>query len=419
MAVPAKAEILRLVVDGLIHPVTEEFVERGIAQAEESQAEALLIELRTPGGLESSTRVIVNSILDSEVPVIVFVHPSGSRAASAGFFILQSADVAAMSPGTNTGAAHPVMMNGGEVGEVMETKMRNDSAAFMRAVVNKRGRNVEAAEAAVIESKSYTEEEARELGLIEIVAADTDALLESLRGRDVHRFDGTMVKLDLSDGSIETMEMSLRQQFLAFIMDPNVAFILLSLGMLGIWAEFNHPGAIIPGVAGALFVMLAIFALNILPVRYAAVGLIILAFVLFALEAAYASHGVLGVGGVVSLFLGGLLLVDGPVPEMRVHWVTSLAVSVPFGLIAIFLVTLVVRAHKRQSMTGEAGMIGAIGTAETPIEASGRVFVHGELWNASSEVPIAAGASIVVREIHDLALTVAPVAPESGKTEDR
>lgn len=407
-SVPVHAGILRIVVDDLIHPVTEEFVERAIDLAEERSAAALLIELRTPGGLETSTRVIVNSILASETPVIIYVTPSGSRAASAGFFILQAADVAAMAPGTNTGAAHPVMMGGEEVGEVMQTKMQNDSAAFMRAVVKKRGRNVDAAEAAVRESKSYTEEEARNLGLIEIIANDREALLEALRGRTITRFDGTTVQLDLDDASIETMEMTLRQQLLSFIMDPNVAFILLSLGMLGIWAEFNNPGAILPGVVGALFVLLAVFALNILPVRYAAVGLILLAFILFALEAAYASHGVLGAGGVISLFLGGLLLVDGPVPEMQVHWITALSVSIPLGLIAIFLVTLVLRAHRRQTITGEAGMIGEIGRAETALDPTGRVFVHGELWNARSEIPIAQGARIVVREVHDLLLTVEP-----------
>lgn len=409
VTVSSEAKVLRIVIDDLIHPVTEEFVERAIDRSEERGAEALLIELRTPGGLETSTREIVNRVLDSRTPVIIYVYPSGSRAASAGFFILQSADVAAMAPGTNTGAAHPVMMTGEEPGEVMQAKMRNDSAAFMRAVVQKRGRNVEAAEAAVSESTSYTEEEALELGLIEIVAKDVDALLEALRGRDITRFDGTVVQLELSDGAVETMEMTLRQQLLAYIMNPNVAFILLSLGMLGIWAEFNNPGTIVPGVVGVLFVLLAVFALNILPVRYAAVGLIILAFILFALEAAFASHGILGAGGVVALFLGGLLLVDGPVPEMQVHWITALSVSVPLGLIAIFLVTLVVRAHKRQSITGEAGMIGEIGRAETAVDPTGRVFVHGELWNARSDIPIAAGAQIVVREVHDLLLTVEPL----------
>ncbi|MDX1583083.1 MAG: nodulation protein NfeD [Thermoanaerobaculia bacterium] len=404
----SEARIVKIVVDDLIHPITEEFVERAIELSEESDAEALLIEMRTPGGLETSTREIVNQILASEVPVVIYVYPSGSRAASAGFFILQSADVAAMAPGTNTGAAHPVVMGGEEVGEVMEEKMRNDSAAFMRAIVKKRGRNVEAAEAAVLESKSYTEEEAKELGLIEIIANDQEHLLTALRGREIERFDGTTVELDLEESTIEELEMTLRQQLLSFIMDPNVAFILLSLGMLGLWAEFNNPGAILPGVVGALFILLAVFALNILPVRYAAVGLIILAFILFALEAAFASHGILGAGGVVSLFLGGLLLVDGPVPEMQVHWITALSVSIPLGLIAIFLVTLVIRAHKRQTITGEEGMIGEVGRAETAIDPTGRVFVHGEIWNARSDVPIASGTEIVVRAVKDLLLTVEP-----------
>lgn len=415
---PAEAGIVKIVVDDLIHPITAEFIERGIEHASESSAEALLIEMRTPGGLETSTREIVNRILDSDVPVIIYVYPSGSRAASAGFFILQSADVAAMAPGTNTGAAHPVVLGGEEVGEVMETKMRNDSAAFMRAVVQKRGRNVEAAEAAVLESKSYTEEEAKKLGLIEIIAPNQESLLEALRGREIRRFDGSVVKLELSDTTVEQLEMTVRQKLLSFIMDPNVAFILLSLGMLGLWAEFNNPGAILPGVVGALFILLAVFALNILPVRYAAVGLILLAFVLFALEAAFASHGVLGAGGVVSLFLGGLLLVDGPVPEMQVHWITALSVSIPLGLIAIFLVTLVIRAHKRQTVTGEGGMVGEVGHAETMIDPTGRVFVHGEIWNARSSVPIEAGSEIVVREVKDLLLHVDPVRSPTTQSED-
>lgn len=418
LSFPADAGIVKIVVADLIHPITEEFIDRAITHAEETDAEALLIEMRTPGGLETSTREIVNRILDSGVPVIVYVYPSGSRAASAGFFILQSADVAAMAPGTNTGAAHPVIMTGEEAGEVMQEKMRNDSAAFIRAVVQKRGRNVEAAEAAVRESKSYTEEEAHELGLIEIIAGSQDLLIEALQGREIRRFDGTPVQLDLSDGSVETLEMTLRQRLLSFIMNPNVAFILLSLGMLGLWAEFNNPGAILPGVVGALFVLLAVFALNILPVRYAAVGLIILAFILFALEAAFASHGVLGAGGVVALFIGGLLLVDGPVPEMQVHWITALSVSIPLGLIAIFLVTLVIRAHRRQTTTGEAGMIGEIGRAETPLDPTGRVFVHGEIWNARSEIPIAAGAQIVVSEVKDLLLTVEPLGDRSESVDE-
>lgn len=411
LAMPASGAVLKIVVADLIHPITEEFVERAITRAEATGIEALLIELRTPGGLETSTREIVNRMLASEVPVIIYVAPSGSRAASAGFFILQAADVAAMAPGTNTGAAHPVVLGGEEAGDVMKDKMLQDSAAFMRAIVQKRGRNVEAAEDAVRRSISYTEVEAKELGLIEIIARDERELLEALQGRTITRFDDSVVELDLSRIEIETMEMTLRQKILAFIMNPNVAFILLSLGMLGLWAEFNNPGAIVPGVVGVVFVLLAVFALNILPVRYAAIGLIILAFVLFALEAAFSAHGIMAAGGVAAMFLGGLLLVDGPVPEMRVHWITALAVSIPFGLIAVFLVSLVIRAHRRKPTTGQEAMIGEIGLAQTPIDPTGHIFVRGELWSARSEVPIAAGVRVVVRAIEDLLLTVEPVPP--------
>jgi membrane-bound serine protease (ClpP class) len=416
LAIPASAAVLKIVVADLIHPITEEFIDRAITRAEATGIEALLIELRTPGGLETSTREIVNRMLASEVPVIIYVAPSGSRAASAGFFILQAADVAAMAPGTNTGAAHPVVLGGEEVGDVMKDKMLQDSAAFMRAIVQKRGRNVEAAEDAVRRSISYTEVEAKELGLIEIIARDERELLEALQGRTITRFDDSVVELDLSRIEIETMEMTLRQKLLSFIMNPNVAFILLSLGMLGLWAEFNNPGAIVPGVVGVVFVLLAVFALNILPVRYAAIGLIILAFVLFALEAAFSAHGIMAAGGVAAMFLGGLLLVDGPVPEMRVHWITALAVSIPFGLIAVFLVSLVIRAHRRKPTTGQEAMIGEIGLAQTPIDPTGHIFVRGELWSARSEVPIAAGVRVVVRAIEDLLLTVEP-APSAAEEE--
>jgi membrane-bound serine protease (ClpP class) len=294
--------------------------------------------------------------------------------------------------------------------------MLQDSAAFMRAIVQKRGRNVEAAEDAVRRSISYTEVEAKELGLIEIIARDERELLEALRGRTITRFDDSVVELDLSTLVIETMEMTLRQKILAFIMNPNVAFILLSLGMLGLWAEFNNPGAIVPGVVGVVFVLLAVFALNILPVRYAALGLILLAFVLFALEAAFSAHGIMAAGGVAAMFLGGLLLVDGPVPEMRVHWITALAVSIPFGLIAVFLVSLIIRAHRRKPTTGQEAMIGEIGLAQTPIDLTGQIFVRGELWTARSDVPIAAGVRVVVRAIEDLLLTVEP-APRADEEE--
>lgn len=407
VAASSSGEVIEIVVDDLIHPISAEFIERGIAEAERVEAEAILVILRTPGGLETSTRDIVNAITRSAVPVIVWVEPAGSRAASAGFFILVSADVAAMAPGTNTGAAHPVLL-GEQFDDVMKEKMQNDSAAFMRTVVDKRGRNVEAAEAAVRESKSYTEDEALELRLIDVIAATRADLFDQLDGRSISRFDGSSTTLDLDDQQVRTLEMTVRQRLLSFIMDPNVAYILFSIGMLGLWAELNNPGAILPGVVGGLFIILAVFALNIFPIRYAAVALILLAFALFALEAFVASHGVLATGGVVALFIGGLMLVDGPVPEMQVHWVTALAVSLPIGLISVFLVTIAIRAQRRRTETGEEGMIGERGTAQTRLDPTGKVFVHGEIWTATSTTPIEPGSTVVVTRIDGLHLTVAP-----------
>ena len=409
LAVPLPADIVKIVVDDLIHPITDEYIGRALEEAKTGNAEALLIELRTPGGLETSTRTIVNKILASPVPVIVYVAPSGSRAASAGFFILEAADVAAMAPGTNTGAAHPVVLGAEKIDEIMKQKLENDSAAFMRSIVAKRGRNVAVAESAVRESKSFTEEEALAQKLIDVIAPNESALLRQLDGKTVTRFHGGTRILKLAGKPVRLIEMTLKQKLLSFIMDPNVAFILFSLGMLALWAEFNHPGAILPGVVGLVSILLAVFALNILPTRYAAVALILTAFLLFALEAKYTSHGVLGAGGIVCMMLGALLLVDGPVPEMRVHWVTALAVSLPFGLISIFLMSLVIKAHKRPVVTGEEGLIGEVGVAETRLSPEGRVFVHGEIWTAIASIEVDAGTKIVVRGRDGFRLRVDPI----------
>ena len=401
-------DVLRIVVDDTIHPASQEFISRSIDEASRQHYDALLIELRTPGGLETSTRKIVNAIAASPVPVIVWVTPAGSRAASAGFFILESADVAAMAPGTNTGAAHPVLL-GQKPDDVMKQKMENDSAAFIRSVVAHRGRNVQAAESAVLQSKSFTDQEALQLRLINFVARDQQDLLRQISVSPVTRFNGQKQKLTLSAARVVTSEMTLREQLLSFLMDPNIAFVLLALGMLGLWAEFNHPGAVLPGVVGGLCIILAVFALNILPTRYAAFALILLALVLFVLEGFITSHGVLGAGGVVAMFFGGLLLVNGPVPEMRVHWITALAVSLPFGIIAVFLVTLVVRSHRRRVVTGTQGMIGEIGTAQTALTPSGRIFVRGEIWSAVAPRDVAVGEQVVVRAVSGLELRVDPL----------
>jgi membrane-bound serine protease (ClpP class) len=401
----ANAAVLRVVVDDVIHPIANEFVGRALDEAARTRADVVVIELRTPGGLETSMRGMVEKIIRSRVPVIVWVGPSGARAASAGFFILQAADVAAMAPGTNTGAAHPVLL-GEKLDDVMKMKVQNDAAAFMRSLAQRRGRNVAAAESGVREAKSFTEDEALKLKLIDVVAPNVPALLQWADGKRVKRFDGTTTTLSVRGKPVVNYEMSLKQRVLSWIMNPNVTFILMSLGMLALWAEFNHPGAILPGVVGLIAITLAIFALNLLPTRFAAFALILVAFALFALEAKFTSYGILGTGGVICMIIGALLLVDGPIPELRVSLVTALVVSVPIGAIAVFLMTLVLRAHRNPVMTGIDAMIGEIGVARTNVDADGKVFVHGELWNASAKSAIPAGARVRVRGVEGMRVIV-------------
>ncbi|HTS60226.1 MAG TPA: nodulation protein NfeD [Terriglobales bacterium] len=402
------AEVLRVVVNDTIQPITDEYIGRAIAEAGRRKDDALLIELNTPGGLVESTRSIIEKIVASPVPVIIYVTPSGSRAASAGFFILESADVAAMAPGTNTGAAHPVAIGGGKIDDVMKEKMENDAAALMRSVVAKRGRNVDVAESAVRQSKSFTEQEALKQKLIDYVAATEADLFKDIEANPIKRFNDQTVRLNLVGASVRDYNMTLKERILAYLMDPNVAFILLAIGALGLYAEFNHPGAVVPGVVGLIFILLAIFALNLLPTRYAALILILVSFLLFALEAKFATHGVLTIGGIVALTLGGLLLVDAPIPQMRVHLLTALAVSIPLGLITAFLMSIALRARRNKVVTGVQGLVGEIGIAQTPLSPQGKVFVHGELWDAVSSANIASGRSVVVRQVDGLQLQVDP-----------
>ena len=402
------ADVLRVSVDDAIQPVTAEYIGRALETAAANHDQAVLIEINTPGGLVDSTRKIIEKIVASPVPVIIYVTPSGSRAASAGFFILESADVAAMAPGTNTGAAHPVIL-GAKMDDVMKQKMENDAAALMRSVVAKRGRNVELAESAVRESKSFTDQEALDKKLIQYIAPSEQDLFHQLSGKSFKRFDGTTVTLNIAAQPVVDYRMTLKQRLLSYIMDPNVAFILLAIGALALYAEFNHPGAVIPGTVGVVFILLASFALNLLPVRFAAIAMIIGAFVLFAAEAKFASHGVLTTGGIALLTIGGLFLVDAPIPEMRVHLLTALAVSIPLGIITAFLMSIAVRARRNKIVTGEQGLIGEIGVAQTSLSPAGKVFVHGELWDAISTMPVPAGEQIVVRQVDGLTLRVDPV----------
>lgn len=404
----ASADVLKIVVDDAIHPIVTERIERAIQEADRTHADALLIELRTPGGLVSSTREIIHAILASPVPVIIYVTPSGSNAASAGFFILESADVAAMSPATNTGAAHPVLGGGQNMDPVMKDKLENDAAALMRSYTGKRGRNVEVAESAVRQSKSFSADEALSQHLIDYIAKDHNDLFRQLDGKSVTRFDGSKTILHLAGKSVRVQDATLKQEILSFLMNPSISFLIFSIGLLAIYFEFNHPGAVIPGVVGFIAVLLTLYALNLLPFRSIALVMILASFVLFVLEAKLQTHGVIGVGGIVLMVLGALLLVDGPIPELRVRLWAALAVAIPIGLITVFLMTVALKARRNKVVTGEQGMIGEIGIVCSALAPSGKVYVHGELWDAVSPANVQAGDKVIVRKVENLILQVDP-----------
>ena len=343
---------------------------RGLKYAADTHAEAIIIELDTPGGLLDSTRNMVRQILDSPVPVIVYVGPSGSRAGSAGFFLLEAADIAAMAPGTNAGASHPVV-EVGKLDPVMKQKVENDTSAFLRSYVTQRKRNADAANQAVMDSKSYTAE-AKQLGLIELIAGNTDELLRALDGRTLTRFNGQTVTLRTQGAAVLTVPPTLREKVLDRLMDPNLALLILVVGALLIYLEFNTPGTIVPGALGTLLVLLALFALNLLPLRYMSVLLILAAFALLLLEAKFASHGVLAAAGIISLIFGAITLVAAPIPELRVHPATAIALGFAFGLVTVFLVRLAIRARRRKSRTGVDALLGEIGVAMQPLAPDGQ-----------------------------------------------
>ena len=409
---PASAEILKVAVNDTIQPISAEYIARALAEADRRHDQAVLIEMNTPGGLVSSTREIIEKITSSPIPVIVYVTPAGGHAGSAGIFILESADIAAMTPGTAAGAAHPVTLIGPvqvKPDDEMNRKIENDAAALIRSFTSKRGRNVEAAESAVRESKSFTEQEALAQHLIDYIAATPEDLFRQMQGKPFKRFNGETAVLDLTAQPMVPFEMTLKEHILDDLMDPNVAFLILAIGALALYVEFNHPGAVIPGTVGVVFILVAAFALNLLPTRFAALGLILGAFALFAAEAKFASHGVLTVGGIALLTLGGLLLVDAPIPEMRVHLVTALAISIPLGLITAFLMTIALQARRNKVVTGEQGLVGETGVAQTQLSPQGKVFVHGELWDAIASTPLAPGQLVIVRGVDGLILQVEPL----------
>lgn len=400
----AAPKIVAVNIDGVIHPVTAEIVAHAIDEAARENAAAVLIRLNTPGGLLDATREITSSIVASKVPVIAYVTPSGGRAASAGFFVLESADVAAMAPGTNTGASSPVLLEG-QMDQVMRNKVENDTSAWMRSIELKRGRNADLGDKAIRDAKSWTEREALDNHLIDLIEPDQAKLFDALDGREITRFDGQKQVLHTAGAQVVEYQATARERIIGAVADPNIAFILLVIGALGIYVEFSSPGLILPGIVGAILVLLALSGLAVLPINWIGVALLVLGLSLFVLEAKFVSHGILAAGGTAAMILGALLLVNGP-PEVRIHLSTALAVTLPFAIITMFLLTLVVRARHSKVLMADGGLVDEIGEARTALAPSGKVFVHGEYWDAVSEKPVEAGAAVRVLALDGMRLKV-------------
>jgi membrane-bound serine protease (ClpP class) len=399
--------------DQMIHHVSAGYAVRGIQHANAINADAVLLELDTPGGLQNSMRGIIQSILDSRVPVITYVTPSGGGAASAGFFILMAGDVAVMAPGTTTGAAHPVIIGGVKIGKTMEAKIENDAAAYIRSIADKRGRNSKLAEEGVRVSRSFTEKEALEGQLIDAVAATPEDIFARFDGESVRRVNDTTSTLRLANAVAEPFTMGRRERFFAWIADPNIAFLLGAIGLACIYIEFTHPGLVAPGVVGAVALVMAMYAFNLLPINTLGILLIILALVLFVLEANITSHGALAAGGVVAMVIGAMILVDSPWPEARIRLSTALSVALPLALITVILLRFAIAAQRSKAVTGHQGMIGATGVAQTDLDLEGKVLVRGEIWDARASTAIMKGARIRVRGLEGLSLLV-ETKPDSG-----
>jgi membrane-bound serine protease (ClpP class) len=403
----ASSLVIEATIEGPIHGVTAEYVTRAIEKADSSGAELLIFRMDTPGGLVSSTEEILQAILGSRTPIAVLVAPGGARAASAGFYITLSSDIAAMAPGTRIGAAHPVTPFGdNDKEDVMMEKVENDLAAQARSIAQNRGRNIEVSEKIVRDSISLTELEAVDQNLIDLISADIPDLLKQLDGMTIKRFDGSEVVLDLGSPVVERFEMTRRQKILAVISDPTVSFILLIIGVLGLYIEFTHPGLFVPGILGGISLLLFAISSQILPLNLFGLLLIAAGIVLFVLEVKFTSFGLLTAGGIASITLGFLTLFEGPIPEMRLPSLTIVPFSVTISLIMAFLTY---RAFKSQSMkvtTGKEGLEGEVGTAVTDIAGSGRIFVHGEYWNASSSQNIPAGTKVRIRSVGSMSVEV-------------
>ena len=387
-------------IDGIINPVVAEFLTKTIKSSTERGAECLIIQMDTPGGLDLSMRSIIKEMMGADIPIIVYVSPSGARAASAGAIITMAADIAVMAPGTNIGAAHPVALGGGEMGDDMAAKVENDAAAYAESIAIKRNRNKEWAIKAVRESVSIGAEEALANNVIDIIASNVEDLLTQIDGREVKTATGSKV-LATGNSSLQYIEMGLREKILDTLSNPNISYILMMVGLLGLYFELSNPGAIFPGIIGGICLILAFFAFQTLPVNYAGILLIILAVILFILEIKVTSFGMLTVGGIIALTLGSLMLFDSSLPFARV----SLDVLIPVVAITssccILIILLAIKAHRRKPATGREGLIRAQGITKSRLDPAGKVFIHGEYWDAESSEVIPEGTRVEVLEVKD------------------
>jgi len=404
-----------LKLDGEVEPILATYIHEGLQDAARRHASLVFMTMDTPGGLSDSMKDIVQHILASPVPVAVYVSPTGARGASAGFYILLSADIAAMARGTHTGSATPVIAIGGafpmQIDEAFRKKINQDATAFLRSFTERRGRNPELAQKAITEGKAFTETEALDGKMVDLVANSTEDLIHELDGRTITRFDGTKVTLARKNPVRTPFELSARQKFLSRIVEPDIFFVLLILGVLGLYTEFTHPGVIAPGVIGGICLILALYDMHFLPVNLAGLFLIALALAFFILEAKAPSHGVLAFGGVVSMFLGALFLIRSPLTAGGVSLGVALSATLPFAVFAVVLTRLVLRSRKWKTATGREELIGSSGTvtAELKAGAEGMVRVHGELWRAVSSQPVPEGSSVRVTKVEGLKLYVEPV----------
>lgn len=410
---PSTPLVLELKLDGVVAPILANYIDEGLADAANRHAALVLITMDTPGGLSDSMTDIIHHILESPVPVAVYVSPAGARGASAGFLILLSADIAAMAPGTRAGAATPILMNGWfsmPMDEVLRKKINNDATAFLRSFVEKRERNPKLAETAITEARAFTEKEALDGKMIDLVVGSKEELLREINGREITRFSGAKSKLALDNFALVQFHLSARQQFLTRIVQPDALFLLLIIGTLGLYTEFTHPGMVAPGVIGGIAMLLALYAMELLPVNFAGILLMVFALVLFILEAKLTSHGVLLAGGIVAMLLGAVFLIRSPLTSGGVSVGVALATTLPFASLTVFLMRLVLKSRKWKTATGKEELIGEVGvvTAAIPLNGEGMVRTHGELWRATSGEAITAGATVRVLRVEGLKLNVEP-----------